>query len=194
MFIPLWTLPKLRISLAKKLALSALFALGSFAMIASIIRCVISVTDAESLTKVLIWSTVEEVVAMVVANGPILRPLFFRGKNFESPSSNHLTTGHNGTLAYTNHGGTLHDIYEMTSDKGTGNTVSVVSAGDTNFRTSGFPRPGDKKSARSAAPTTQDTFGILRTVEVMVQSEEMHKKNRKPDEDGSSSNSSFWMP
>jgi len=27
-----------------------------------------------------------------------------------------------------------------------------------------------------------------------VQSEEMHKKNRKPDEDGSSSNSSLWMP
>jgi len=145
------------------------------------------------LTKVIIWATVEEVVAMVVANAPILRPLFFRGKNFESSASNNVTTGHNGTRTYTNHGGTLHDIYEMTSDKGIGNTVSVVSAGDANFKRSGFPRPGDK-SARSAAPTTQDTFGVLRTVEVMVHSEETHKKGRKGDEDGSSSNSSLWMP
>ena len=80
----------------------------------------------------------------------------------------------------------------MTPDKG--NTVSVVSVGDANSKKSGFLRPGDRKYARSAAPTTRDTFGVLRTVEVMVHSEETYKKDRKPDEDGSSSNSSLWMP
>ena len=64
MVIPLWTLPKLRISLAKKLALICLFALGSFAIVASTVRCVISVIDSLSLTKVLIWSSVEEVVVV----------------------------------------------------------------------------------------------------------------------------------
>src|SRR5436309_3253998 len=100
MVIPLWTLPKLRISLSKKLALGSLFALGSFAMIASIIRCAIAVTDSQSLTNVLIWSTVEEIVVIIVANAPILRPLFFRGKNFESNTSADVTTygtGRSGT-------------------------------------------------------------------------------------------------
>jgi hypothetical protein len=185
MVIPLWTLPKLRISLAKKLALICLFALGSFAIVASIVRCVISVLDAQSLTKVLIWSTVEEVVVVIVANAPILRPLFFRGKNFESNgTSNH---GTRGTRGYTTGGGTLHDVYEMASDK-TGNTVSVVTAGDQNYKLVA------SRTARAPAPTTQDTFGVLRTVEVMVHSEDTNGKQKKGEEDGSSSNSSLWIP
>lgn len=76
----------------------------------------------------------------------------------------------------------------MAPDK-TGNTVSVVTAGDANYR-----KLGAAKSARSAAPTTQDTFGVLRTVEVMVHSEDANAKQKKLEEDGSSSNSSLWMP
>ena len=174
--------------MAKKIALIGLFALGSFAIIASIVRCVISVIDSQSLTKVLIWSSVEEVVVVVVANAPILRPLFFRGKNFESSgnTSHHGTT--RGTRAYTTGGGTLHDVYEMAPDK-TGNTVSVVTAGDASYK-----KLAASKSARNAAPTTQDTFGVLRTVEVMVHSEDANAKRKKLEEDGSSSNSSLWMP
>src|SRR6202023_2859053 len=89
MIIPLWTLPKLRISFRKKLALSFLFALGTFAMAATIVRCVVALTDdSDSLAKILIWSTVEETVAFLVANGPSLRPLFLRGND----GSSHGTT------------------------------------------------------------------------------------------------------
>ena len=169
-------------------------------MVASIIRCVISVTDNQSLTKVNIWATVEETVAMIVANGPILRPLFFRGKNFESTGSTHAVTQRTGV--YTTTHGTLHDAYELTPDT-KGNTVSVVTAGEVaaNNSQGGFGGPfaggrrvfGEKK-ARTAAPSTADTFGVLRTVEVMVHSEDVTKNGHKKDEDGSSSNSSLWMP
>jgi Fungal rhodopsin domain len=179
MLIPLWTLPKLRISLTKKLSLLALFTLAFFAIIAAVIRCVISVTDSTSLTKVLIWSAVEETVSMIVANIPILRPLFFRGKNFESSVGNTARLATNRSR-YTDHQA-LPDTYELTNDK-KGNVVSVVSA-------------DAKKTARNAAPTAADTFGVLRTVEVMVHSEDTRAGHRKGNgEDGSSSNSSLWMP
>jgi len=75
----------------------------------------------------------------------------------------------------------------MAPDK-TRNTVSVVTAGDAGHKKLAA------KSARSAAPTTQGTFGVLRTVEVMVHSEDTNAKQKKLEEDGSSSNSSLWMP
>jgi hypothetical protein len=117
MLIPLQTLPKLRISLQKKISLILLFTLGSFAIIASIIRTVLFVKDA-TLAKVVVWSFVEEVVFFVVANGPILRPLFFRGSNFESSSNN--------TRPGVAHRRTGHDLYELAHTEG---VVSVVSAG-----------------------------------------------------------------
>jgi hypothetical protein len=187
MAIPLWTLPKLRISLAKKMALISLFTLAAFAIIASIIRCVISVTNDTSLTKVLIWSTVEEVVVIAVANAPILRPLFFQGKSFENRASDHGTT--RGTRSrYTGRGGTYHDAYELASDKG--NTVGVVTSGAVGGKSAG----GRKLGPRAAAPTAQDTFGVLRTVEVLVHSEDAGTKFHNKEEDNSSSNSSLWMP
>lgn len=82
----------------------------------------------------------------------------------------------------------MHDVYEMAPDKA-GNTVSVVTTGDHNYKKLPAPR-----SARAPAPTTQDTFGVLRTVEVMVHSEDTNVKQKKLEEDGSSSNSSLWMP
>jgi hypothetical protein len=141
MLIPLQTLPKLRISLQKKISLILLFTLGSFAIIASIIRTVLFVKDA-TLAKVVVWSFVEEVVFFVVANGPILRPLFFRGSNFES-SSNNTRPG------AATHGRTGHDLYELAHTEG--GVVSVVSAGG--------KRKGEQRE------------GVIRTVEVIVKSE-----------------------
>jgi hypothetical protein len=166
MFIPLQTLPKLRISLRKKLALAFLFALGTFAMAASVVRCVVALTDdSNSLAKILIWSTVEETVAFLVANGPALRPLFLRSNEGSSNGTGPLTDRH--TRA------TQHDLYELApKDHG---IVSVVSANS-----------GQQKKGR----TFPNTIGVLRTVEVTVDSE--YKK--KVDRDGESANSSLWMP
>ena len=154
MAIPLWTLPKLRISLTKKLVLGSLFTLAAFAISASIIRCVIVVTNDTSLTKVLIWSTVEEVVVIVVANAPILRPLFFHGKKFEGMTSDNCTT--KGTRGYTEAERSLHDAHGLTIVPN--NTVEVVTV---RLLTVGKRDP-------ALALTLQDAFGSLRTVEIPV--------------------------
>ena len=163
MIIPLMTLHKLRISLRKKLTLGLLFAAGSFAIISSLVRCIIAVTNPAGLSQVLLWSAVEESVFALVANGPIFRPLFFRGKDFAGD-----THSRNRATGVTR---SLHDIYEMTpKDNG---VFSVVSS-----------------EPHKSAISRGNTIGVLRTVEVSVQTEDF----KKLDEDGTSSHSSgHWM-
>jgi len=148
MYIPLKTLRKLRINTNKKLSLALLFTLGIFATISSIVRAVIVITGTGDIGKAFIWATIEELVCFVVANAPILRPLLFRGKSFESSGTSQHT---HGTGLQT---GTFHDTYEMTP-KETG-VVSVVSTGDAKKRETNVP--------------PENRIDILRTVEVRVQS------------------------
>lgn len=167
MVIPLQTLPKLRISLRKKLALAFLFALGTFAMAATIVRCVVALTDdSNSLSKILIWSTVEETVAFLVVNGPALRPLFLRGKD----GSSHGTSNFNDTGLPRRT--TQHDLYELApKDNG---VVSVVSANHNQTR----------------GTFANSKIAVHRTVEVTVDS----AYGKKVSGDATSSNSSLWMP
>jgi hypothetical protein len=169
MIIPLQTLTKLRINLKKKLALTFLFALGTFAMVATIIRCVIALTDTtNSVAKIMIWSTLEETVAFLVANGPALRPLLLRSSDDSNHSASGFTTG--------GRTGTHHDLYELAPKDGA--FVSVVSAGP-NRSGGGFVNGG----------MGGNKIAVLRTVEVSVDTE-----YAKKDLDGSSSHSSNWMP
>lgn len=137
MLIPLQTLPKLRINLRKKISLLVLFALGTVAVAAAIVRCTLFVKDA-TLIKVLTWSGIEQVVCAIVANAPALRPLFFRGRHFESKESHDVPSS-----------GRSHDVYEM-APKDTG-FVSVVS--------SGAVRDEDERVV------TPPAMAVLRTVE-----------------------------
>ena len=167
MIIPLQTLSKLRINMKKKIALSFLFALGSFAMVATIIRCVIALADdTKSLAKIMIWSTIEETVAFLVANGPALRPLLLRGKDGSSDG----TSGPNGSRYP--RGTTQHDLYELTP-KDTG-VVGVVSAGD-------HGRYGGDSVAKNK-------ISVVRTVQVTVNSD----YGKKTAGDGTSANSSLY--
>lgn len=129
MLIPLQTLPKLNLTFQKKLSLLLLFTLGFFAIIASIIRTILFIQDA-TLAKVIVWSFVEEIVFFIVANGPILRPLFFRTFDSSRSGSGRGTRG-----------------YDLMPNSG---VVSVVSAGGKGV----------------------EGTGVIRTVEVIVQSEE----------------------
>jgi hypothetical protein len=179
MAIPLWTLRKLRISTSKKIALGCLFALASFTIIASIIRCLRSIFSSTDLGIVLVWATVEEVVAMIVANGPILRPLFFRGKHFDG-------SGNSGNRL--NEGTAAPDVYELATAKNDGLATNGV-----------YPKkPFVKPVARSAAPSARDTMGVLRTIDSMLNSEGGEKRNRKVGEDDdvrrSSESSELWLP
>jgi hypothetical protein len=96
-FLPLPTVRKLRVSLKKKLSIGFLFTLGFFAIITSIVRTILFLHDA-TLFKVIVWSTVETVVCFLVANGPGLRPLFFRGADFETSSSTNVIPHKRGSV------------------------------------------------------------------------------------------------
>jgi hypothetical protein len=177
MAIPLWTLRKLRISISKKIALVSLFALAFITIIASIARCVRAIVSSTELGIVLIWATVEEVVAMIVANGPILRPLFFRGKHFD---------GSENSGNRQNEGTTAPDVYELAAAKNDGLATNGM------YPKKPFVRP----VARSAAPSARDTMGVLRTIDSMLNSDGGEKRNRKGDEDirRSSESSELWLP
>lgn len=143
MIIPLQSLSKLKIGFGKKLSLYVLFAAGSFAMAASIVRTTMSIKQPNSIAPVILWSVVEETVVNVVANAPMLRVLVFPGQNFAS--SHHSTTG------YTRERST-HDRFEMNPKS---NLVTVVSS------------PG----ANDIPAVDKDTKNsdVLRTVEVRVE-------------------------
>src|SRR6202011_4486043 len=113
-----------------------------------------------------------EAVCFLVANGPGLRPLIFRGKSFESSGGD--SEGVHKRRAGLNTGQSYHDVYELSKDIG---VTSKVTAGDENAG-SGFP-----------AVRVADAAGVLKTVEVTVQSEE-HKEDRS---EASSSHSSLWI-
>jgi hypothetical protein len=143
MRIPLQTPPKLGINLRKKISLIVLFAFGTVAIVAAIVRCILFVRNA-TLIEVLTWSGIEQAVCSVVTNTPLLRPLFFRGKHFES------TEGH-GVPS----GARPHDIYEM-GPKDTG-FVSVAA-----MREEDALRPATGVLQKVEVTRTFDPKGSLR--------------------------------
>jgi hypothetical protein len=148
-FLPLPTVRKLRVSLKKKLSIAFLFALGFVAIVFSIVRTILFLNDA-TLFKVIVWSTVETVVCFLVANGPGLRPLFFRGADFETSSSSNVIPQKRSSMPQ----------YDMNpQEKG---VVTVVTA---NLERTNNPMGGLQNCCA-------DTVSILRTVEVTVESED----------------------
>ncbi|ELR04908.1 hypothetical protein VC83_02790 [Pseudogymnoascus destructans] len=84
MLLPIWELKGLRLSTKKKFALMFLFALGSFACITSMIRLKYLVAYGTSIdvtygaVDVVLWSVLEDYVAVTCASLMCLRPLIVR--------------------------------------------------------------------------------------------------------------------
>lgn len=78
MSIPLSMVVHLKIKTAQKIAVMAIFALALFITAIDIVRFVVMVVDPIELVNFLIWNPVECAVVILVANLPLLRPLFFR--------------------------------------------------------------------------------------------------------------------
>ncbi|KAI9760262.1 MAG: hypothetical protein M4579_001776 [Chaenotheca gracillima] len=79
--LPIPMLWKLQIPVANKIALSSVFGLGLFTIIIGILRVVALVTIdfsdfSYSAKGIFIWSDLEPGIGIVVACGPLLRPLF----------------------------------------------------------------------------------------------------------------------
>ncbi|KFZ25136.1 hypothetical protein V502_00387 [Pseudogymnoascus sp. VKM F-4520 (FW-2644)] len=84
MMLPVWELKDLSLNLRKKIALIFLFALGSFACITSMIRLKYVVAYGTSVdvtyvnVDVILWSVLEDYVAIICASLMCFRPLFIR--------------------------------------------------------------------------------------------------------------------
>ncbi|KFY91660.1 hypothetical protein V498_05371 [Pseudogymnoascus sp. VKM F-4517 (FW-2822)] len=84
MMLPFWELKDLSLNLRKKIALMFLFALGSFACITSMIRLKYIVAYGTSVdvtygnVDVILWSVLEDYVAIICASLMCFRPLFIR--------------------------------------------------------------------------------------------------------------------
>jgi len=130
LIIPLSILPKLKISLKKKLSLYILFAAGVFCMVAAIMRMIMPMIHINSIAPVLLWSTVEEAVVILVANAPMLRVLFWSGQNFVSVTG---TSRHVNATLGTRDRVALQDGYELAS-KGSG-VVGIVTSPKDRFIT-----------------------------------------------------------
>lgn len=85
--IPMFSLPKLRVSLRQKLALGGVFALGGFMIVIEIIRFNIFFAALFNLLNLLVWNYVATFTGLVVANLPILRPMVFK-KGFWGTTKN----------------------------------------------------------------------------------------------------------
>jgi len=108
-----------------------------------------SISNPLSIAPVLLWSVVEETVATLVVNGPILRVLIFRGQSFAS-SSGHDTRG------YTRDRSTASGPYELRQGK---SFMTVVEAGQ------------DYDS------TEELHDGVMKTVQVTVLTEDAKVKD-----------------
>ena len=149
------------------MSLYFLFALGSFAIIASVVRAVLYINSA-TIATIITWSIVEQFVSFLVVNAPALRPLFFRGNNFESSTKT-------PTLRST--GRSVHDAYELAPN----GVVSRVSAGDPTV-------PKSRDSTIHIPSNNAD--GILRTIEIIRTSEDLQEKHHAEGRRGS--RASYW--
>jgi len=155
MIIPLSTLHHLRISRGKKIALTFLFGLGTFAIIASIVRGVITITNPTSVSALCIWSSLEITVSFIVANGPSLRPFLLRGPCGSNYDSEDEPRGPAGTNPISR-GGTS----GLGSFDGIAlNTSTVVTAGGENGVEKGPP-------PSSEAWNRESQISVVRTVQV----------------------------
>ncbi|KAE8350546.1 hypothetical protein BDV28DRAFT_138925 [Aspergillus coremiiformis] len=97
--IPIPLLAKVRLALTRKLIIGLLLCGGVFVMVATLLRCILSLQSINSINTSTIWAIRETFVAIIAVNAPCIKPLFSSttwlgssrdpsrsGKNFKSYS------------------------------------------------------------------------------------------------------------
>ncbi|GES57977.1 hypothetical protein ATEIFO6365_0004005300 [Aspergillus terreus] len=74
--IPLPILAKVRIPLRRKLVIGILLCGGVFVMVATLLRCILSLQSIDSINTSTIWAIRETFVAILSVNAPCIKPLF----------------------------------------------------------------------------------------------------------------------
>ncbi|KAH8701591.1 hypothetical protein BGW36DRAFT_423898 [Talaromyces proteolyticus] len=78
--IPIPLLVRVKISLSRKLVIGLLLCSGVFVMVATLLRCILSLKDVKSINTSTIWAIRETFVAIIAVNAPCIKPLFSGAK------------------------------------------------------------------------------------------------------------------
>ncbi|KAI0144728.1 hypothetical protein BJ166DRAFT_77072 [Pestalotiopsis sp. NC0098] len=84
--IPIPLLFAVKLTLARKLAIGALLCSGVFVMIATLLRCVLSLQNVELINLCTIWAIRETFVAIIAVNAAPIKPLFSSARWLKSTS------------------------------------------------------------------------------------------------------------
>ncbi|KAE8314035.1 hypothetical protein BDV41DRAFT_534884 [Aspergillus transmontanensis] len=74
--IPIPLLAKVRLALRRKLMIGVLLCGGVFVMIATLLRCILSLQSINSINTSTIWAIRETFVGIIAVNAPCIKPLF----------------------------------------------------------------------------------------------------------------------
>ncbi|KAL4770625.1 hypothetical protein BDW60DRAFT_208999 [Aspergillus nidulans var. acristatus] len=74
--IPIPLLAKVRLALRRKLVIGVLLCGGIFVMAATLLRCILSLKDINSINNSTVWAIRETFVAIIAVNAPCIKPLF----------------------------------------------------------------------------------------------------------------------
>ncbi|KAL6229649.1 hypothetical protein BDW75DRAFT_235036 [Aspergillus navahoensis] len=74
--IPIPLLAKVRLALRRKLVIGVLLCGGVFVMAATLLRCILSLQDINSINNSTVWAIRETFVAIIAVNAPCIKPLF----------------------------------------------------------------------------------------------------------------------
>ncbi|RDW68980.1 uncharacterized protein DSM5745_08740 [Aspergillus mulundensis] len=91
--IPIPLLAKVRLTIRRKLVIGVLLCGGVFVMAATLLRCILSLQDINSINNSTVWAIRETFVAIIAVNAPCIKPLFSTSvwlrSSSKDPSSNH---------------------------------------------------------------------------------------------------------
>ncbi|KAF7554397.1 hypothetical protein G7046_g6838 [Stylonectria norvegica] len=177
--IPVPLLWKVRLSIQRKLIIGLLLCSGVFIMIATLLRCVLSLQDIEGINVSTIWAIRETFVGILAVNAAPIKPLFSASRwlisSKGSSSNNHKSS------SYANKYG--HQLGTIPGNSGIGQNSSsgrhqkmmtdladnsseehIVQIVDYNGRFKNDIRAGSTTSEQSVSP---DGIMVTKTYEVM---------------------------
>ncbi|KAJ6442704.1 srpk [Purpureocillium lavendulum] len=94
--IPIPLLWKVKITLGRKIAIGVLLCSGVFIIVATILRCVLSLRDIQGINVSTIWAIRETFVGIIAVNAAAIKPLFSKSRWItSSKGSSGATPGYN---------------------------------------------------------------------------------------------------
>ncbi|KAL1960120.1 hypothetical protein VTO42DRAFT_292 [Malbranchea cinnamomea] len=101
--IPLPLLRKVKIPLYRKIVIGILLCSGVFVMVATLLRCILSLKDVEGINNSTIWAIRETFVGLICVNAPCIKPLF--SQSTWNPSSSDPSSQPQGKYGLSGTGG-----------------------------------------------------------------------------------------